>query len=138
MRSASLIDSGPLVALFHRSDRYHKQAIAFLRGYTGRFVTTWPVITETLYLLSSSASTQSNLLEWIERGSLELRDLDMLDLKYIRTRMRKYADVPMDLADASLMAVSERTSIITIASIDSDFSIYRTSKGKYLGNIFPL
>lgn len=52
--------------------------------------------------------------------------------------MRKYSDLPMDLADASLMCISEKMGIERIVSIDSDFSIYKNLKGKFLQNLFKL
>ncbi|TGM42223.1 toxin-antitoxin system, toxin component, PIN family protein [Leptospira levettii] len=77
-------------------------------------------------------------LEWIERGSIKIFDLNIEDLKYIKNRMRKYSDLPMDLADASLMCISEKMGIERIVSIDSDFSIYKNLKGKFLQNLFKL
>lgn len=133
-----LIDSGPLVALFNKGDRFHAKALSFLKGFRDRPITTWPVVAETLYLLAGSVEAQAGFLEWIERGSLQIENLDLLDVRYIRNRMLKYSDIPMDLVDASVMAIAERKSIHAIASIDSYFTIYRTTKGKYLKNMFPL
>jgi predicted nucleic acid-binding protein len=79
---------------------------------------------------------QPDFLEWIERGSIHIFDLSIEDLKYIKNRMKKYSDLPMDLADASLMCISERKGIERIISIDSNFSIYKTLKGKFLNNLF--
>ena len=77
-------------------------------------------------MLSFSIAAQSALLEWIERGGISVENLIPEDLKYIKNRMKKYSDLPMDLADASLMCLAERLSVTAIFSIDSDFSIYRT------------
>ncbi|EMI67880.1 toxin-antitoxin system, toxin component, PIN family [Leptospira interrogans str. FPW1039] len=52
--------------------------------------------------------------------------------------MKKYSDLPMDLADASLMCIAERQGIERIISIDSDFSIYKTLKGKFLQNLLKV
>ncbi len=135
MRNAALIDAGPLIALFDGTDRHHARVLSFMRRYRGRLVTTWPVLTEALHLLDFSHGAQDELLQWLERGGLALLDLDVDDIKYMRQRMAKYADLPMDLADASLMCVAERNALTRIISIDSDFSIYRTLKGKYLSNL---
>ncbi|EPG73400.1 PIN domain protein [Leptospira fainei serovar Hurstbridge str. BUT 6] len=136
MKNVALIDSGPIIALFNSSDNYHKSVFKFLKTFKGSLFTTWPVITEVVYLLSFSISAQSDFLERVERGSLQVLDIPLEDLKYIKNRMQKYSDLPMDLANASLMCIAEREGISNIISIDSDFSIYKTLKGKYLINLY--
>lgn len=131
----ALIDSGPLIALFNSSDKFHFPVREFLQSFSGKLYTTWPVITEALHLLSYSIQAQANLLEWIERGGLQMENLDISDVRYIKDRMVKYSDIPMDMADASVMCIAEKNKITRIISIDSDFSIYRTLNGKYLKNM---
>jgi uncharacterized protein len=135
MKNAALIDSGPILALFNSKDKFHKLTLKFLKSYKGSLISTWPVVTDVIYLLSFSVDAQADFLEWIERGSMVIKDLSIEDLKYIKNRMRKYKDIPMDLADASLMCISEKHAIEKIISIDSDFSIYKTTKGKFLQNL---
>lgn len=130
-----LIDSGPLIALFNPRDSYHNPVIKFMESFRGNLITTWPVITETVHLLSFSIQAQLNFLEWIYRGAIHIENLNTSDIEYMKERMNKYSDLPMDLADASLMCIAERKRIQNIISIDSDFSVYRTLKGKYLKNI---
>ena len=134
-KHAVLVDSGPIVALFNPSDKYHSRVKNFLKGFRQGLVSTWPVLTECLHLLSYSHKSQDALLEWIDRGALNLQDLTLDDLKYVRSRMKKYSDLPMDLADASLMALAEKEGYRKIMSIDADFQIYRTLQGKYLENL---
>ncbi|TGM60108.1 type II toxin-antitoxin system VapC family toxin [Leptospira meyeri] len=138
MKNAALIDSGPIIALFNSKDKFHKPTLKFLKSYTGELISTWPVVTEVVYILSFSVHAQTDFLEWIERGSVQIVDLNLEDLKYIKNRMKKYSDLPMDLADASLMCISEKKGIERIISIDSDFSIYKNLKGKYLQNLFKV
>lgn len=64
-------------------------------------------------------------LEWVARGGLDIEDLVSADLPAMLVLLRKYADLPMDLADASLVVLAERTGRDTIISLDSDFEIYR-------------
>ncbi len=135
MKKEALIDSGPLVALFNASDRWHKKTLTFLKNYQGTLITTWPVITEVVYLLRFSVHAQTDFLEFISRGGLRIAEISTPDLRYITNRMEQYKDRPMDLADASLMCIAERESIDSILSIDSDFSIYRTSGKKQLKNL---
>jgi predicted nucleic acid-binding protein len=131
-----LIDAGPLIALFDRGDKYHLKAISFLETLKRGLITTWPVITETSHMLSFSTKAQANLLEWIERGGLKIYEMEHDHISRLSELTKRYDDVPMDLADASLILVSEVKGIHQIASIDSDFYIYRDIRNKYLENIF--
>jgi uncharacterized protein len=98
--------------------------------------TTWPVITEVSHMLDFSVQAQINLLEWIHRGGLVLFDLDETHIFRIIELCSRYDDVPMDLADASLIVAAENKSITKIASIDTDFYIYRDIRNRYLTNVF--
>ncbi len=131
-----LIDVGPLIALFDKSDQYHDRAIDFIKGFKGFLWTTWPVITEVTHMLDFNTKAQIGFLEWVRRGGLQLVDLDLMDLERIIVFCQKFNDVPLDLADASLMVVAEEKNLKEIASVDSDFYIYRDKKNRYLKNIF--
>lgn len=131
-----LIDAGPLIALFNKRDRYHSKIIDFLKDNEATYWTTWPVITEACHMLDFSIRAQLNLLEWIRRGGLHLVNLSELNIQIIIHFTEKYSDVPMDLADASLVVASELISTEEIVSIDADFYIYRNIRNKYLRNVF--
>ena len=137
MRS-TLIDAGPLIALFDKSDQYHENALAFIKSIDNPLVTTWPVITEVSHMLSFSTQVQINFLTWIDRGGLQVMEIEHSHMFRLIDLCRKYDDVPMDLADATLIIASEITGIKEIASIDSDFYTYRNVRNQYLNNIFPL
>lgn len=130
-----LIDAGPLIALFDRSDRFHAKAVNFIKNYEGGLWTTWPVVTEVSHMLNFSVKAQSAFLEWIRRGGLRLFKLEEGHLDRILELTKKIDDVPMDLADASLIVTSEEKGYSEIASIDSDFYIYRDVRNRYLTNI---
>ena len=132
----TLIDAGPLIALFDKSDQYHKRAVDFIKNFEGSLLTTWPVVTEVSHMLGFSTRTQVNFLKWINRGGLEILELEFYHLLRIVELSEKFMDVPMDLADATLIVASEIRHITEIASIDSDFYIYRNIREKYLTNIF--
>jgi len=120
-----LIDSGPLVALFDASDTYHQPVLEFLRQNRHPLVTTLASITEVLYLLDFSRNAQADFLEWIYRGGIEIYPVEIDAIKRIRQLMLKYADLPMDFADACLVYLAERLKMNTIVTIDRDFTIYR-------------
>lgn len=132
----SLIDTGPLVALFDKDDEFHEAIKEFLKKYEGHLYTTWPVITEVLHMLDFSVKVQINFLEWVKRGALTIKEITVEDIPRIIELSKKYSDVPMDFADASLILVSELENIREIISIDSDFYIYRNLRNEYIKNIF--
>ncbi len=126
MREVICIDTGPLVAFFDSSDRYHKSCIDILKKLSGPLLTTWPVLTEALYLLNFSWKAQDNLWEFLMRGGIEIMGHEKEGLKRCRELMKKYRDLPMDLADASLFVLAESGNIKTIFTLDhKDFMFYR-------------
>ena len=133
---STLVDAGPLIALFDESDSYHTRAVSFLKHSPGLLITTWPVITEVSHMLDFSTKTQINFLKWINRGGLQIFDLEFYHLIRMIELSEKFTDVPMDLADATLIVASEAKGITKIASIDSDFYVYRDIRNKHLKNVF--
>ena len=130
MRSV-VVDSGFLVGLFDESDALHGRCRTFLRDYRGRFLTTEAVVTETLALLS--ATQQFRCLEWLadaaHAGLLAL-DRDPIDFRAVEKLARKYADQPMDYADASVVLLATRTGVREILTADRrDFAVYRLAGG---------
>lgn len=132
----SLIDAGPLIALFNKRDKYHKQIKAFLKEYKGILISSWPVITEVTHMLDFSVQAQVDFLTWVNLGGIILEDISDEGLSRIIELSKKYSDVPMDLADASLVVLSEKLRIKEIISIDSDYYIYRTINKEMIENIF--
>ncbi len=135
MRNTALIDSGPLIALFDRRDRHHSKVLHFLKTYRGKLLTTWPVLTEVSHILDFNLQVQLDFLRWVERGAVEIYTLQEEHLAHIIKMMEKYTDIPMDLADATLMYAAQSERIDKIISIDSDFDIYRTLKNGTLINL---
>ena len=130
-----LVDSGPLIALFDGSDKYHTQVKSYLHTYKGVLVTTWAVLTEVSHMLDFNLNVQLDFLKWVELGGLEVHDIPQYNISDIREMMSKYTNVPMDLADATLMHVAHNEKLKEILSIDSDFDIYRTLKSGFLDNV---
>ncbi len=131
----TIIDSGPLIALFDRSDKYHSKVLDFIKSYKGKLVTSWAVITEVSHMLDFNLQVQIDFLKWCELGGIEVYDISQTEISSIRIMMEKYIDVPMDLADATLMYIANKENIKNIVSIDSDFDIYRTLKKQSLNNL---
>lgn len=124
-----LIDSGPLIALFDASDCYHKRSLEFIQNNTAQLITSLASITETLHILNFSHNAQADFLSWIHAGAVEIEIIDSYALLTIKNMMLKYADLPMDFADACLVFLGDKLHIDCIATIDRDFDVYRL-KGK--------
>lgn len=134
----TLIDAGPLIALFDKSDKYHQRARSTLKQGDVRLTTTWPVITEASHMLDFDVRAQLGLLQWIYRGGVSIHEIDTDGLHRVIALTEKYQDRPMDLADATLVVAAEDTGIREILSIDSDFLIYRTRNKESIVNIFKV
>lgn len=128
-----LVDTGPLVALIHQDDNEHLTCKETFEALNESLGTVWPVLTEAMHLLSFSWQAQAVLWEIIESGAVELLALERGDVERMKALMRKYRDLPMDLADAALVRVAERERIRRIFTLDRrDFQIYRPSRiGKF-------
>jgi len=132
----TLIDAGPLIALFNNKDKYHKKILNFIKNYDGLLTTSWPVLTEVCHMLDFNINAQIDFLKWINLGSLKVENIEQLEIERIIQLSEKYSDVPMDLADASLIVLSEKLKIKEIITIDNEYYIYRTIKKEMIENIF--
>ena len=130
-----LVDAGPLIALFDRSDRHHEKVISFLKAFRGQLLTTWPVITETLHMLDFNVEVQIDFMRWMQLIGIKLVELGHGDWERLIELTEKYADIPMDLADATLIIVSDMLDLKKILTIDSDFYVYRNIRKEYLQNV---
>lgn len=131
MRGPVLVDAGPLVAILHRSDDEHEACVAALGKLRAPLLTTWPPMTEAMYLLEFSRPAQHALLQFVERGAVSVCHLNADDLPAIRKLMDKYEDLPMDFADATLVHLANRENTRAVFTLDRrDFSVYRTQRGR--------
>ena len=134
-----LADTGFFVALIARTDKHHEKAVAAARKHAEEgLITTWPVLTETTHLLQrigGSAIVQQWLAS-IHAGAAQVFDLTPSHLPRVLTLMHKYQDLPMDLADASLVICAEETGDGRIFSTDArDFGAYRWKRHKPFRNL---
>ena len=124
-----LVDTGPLVALMNKRDRHHQQFVEYLKFFQGQLVTTWPVLNEITHHVPTGKAVE--VMALVRDGALEIIDLVNAGRR-IHDLMKKYADRPMDLADASLVWAAEHTGIEQVLTIDSDFAVFRLTNGRRL------
>lgn len=141
MENVAITDAGPLIALFDKSDKYHQKSKRRLEEYRqdirGRLIATWPVVTEVAYLLKEHVHLQAQLdfLKWISLGGLEIFDLQREHLSRIIELQKKYSNLPIDLADATLLIVAETLDINKVFSLDKDFFVYRILSKTHFENL---
>ena len=132
--NAALVDTGPLVALFVRNDPDHARVAAWLRGFRGKLLTTWPVLTEVCHFLRPEVAI--GFLRWVEAGGAAVIEMAPEDLATVIRMMEKYADRPMDLADASLVWLAGRSGVREILTVDTgDFGAFRTPQGRAFNDL---
>ena len=130
------IDSGPLIALFDRDDSHHHRAMEFIKVLTEELVTNYAVVTEVTHLLDFSTRAQTDFLQWVLDGGVTVVDISPDDLRHIIDLVKKYADLPVDFADATLVALCDRLKIGDVASVDKHFAVYRTRDKRAFRNVF--
>lgn len=133
----ALLDTGALVALLDRSEKAHAVCAEALTAFRGVLMTTEPVLTEAMYLLGRASGGQEACLDLVLRGGCVLVPMTRPTLVRCRELLRQYADIPMDLADASLVALAEETEIRDIFTLDlRGFNTYRAD-GRHSFRIHP-
>ena len=132
---STLIDAGPIIALFDRSDQHHKQVLSFMATFDGRLISTWPVLTEVCYMLDFNPETQIDFLDWVIEGGIDVHNLEPWQLNSIRDTLKTYSDLPADFADASLMEAAESKSLKFILTLNKGFSVYKLKNGHFLKNL---
>jgi hypothetical protein len=129
----ALVDTGAVVALVNRADRAHQAAVEWFRRFRGQLLTTDAVVTETAYVLAASPPHRQAALTWFERaraaGLLKVEPVENYEM--LSRIIDRYSNLPCDYADASLIALAERSGVAAIATIDQrDFSVYRLHRRK--------
>jgi predicted nucleic acid-binding protein len=128
----TLTDTGPLVALLNRNDPNHAACVDTAKALpSGPLVTTWPCFTEAMYLIyrAGGYTGQEALWRLVEAGRLVLHEAIAAEVGRMAELMAKYRDLPMDLADASVVAAAEQLGTRRVFTLDRDFHVYRFADG---------
>jgi predicted nucleic acid-binding protein len=127
-----VVDTGPLVAYVDADDPAHADVAACWDGFSGRLATTSAVITEAMHVVSASREGPRTLAELVAASEMDVFDLSAPpELHEAVALMEKYADTPMDFADATLVLLVEALDVRDVLTLDRrGFAAYRTRKGR--------
>ena len=132
-----LVDTGPLVALLVRGEAHHEWAAAVATQLEPPLYTCDAVLVETCHLVTRLSGNPAPVLEMVERGLVRLHFSLHDEFEPVRKLMHRYRDVPMSLADACLVRMSELHTGARIFTLDSDFRIYRRLGRQAIPQIAP-
>jgi predicted nucleic acid-binding protein len=126
MAASVLADTGAILAILDRDDRWHRKCVDALKRIPLPLLTSEAVLTELFHLTDDKPHEVEPAWRFVRSGHLILSPITDADLPFLHALMSRYADRPMDFADATLVHLAQRESLSTIFSIDhDDFETYR-------------
>src|ERR1022692_3219031 len=132
-----LIDTGAILALLDRSDRWYKACREAFRQMRLPLLTSEAVLTELFHLVGDSRTEMEAAWKFVRSGALVLGTIEDAELTHLHGLMSRYGDCPMDFADATLVYLAKRESLSVIFKVDlEDFATYRI-EGKRQFRVFP-
>jgi len=137
MRAKGLIDTGAILALLDRNDRWHRTCVEAFAEFSLPLVTSAAVLAELFHLVGDNRHEVEAAWAFLNSGAVRIAPIDDVDMPTLHSLMKKYHDRPMDFADATLVQLAQRESLQTILTIDfDDFETYRIN-GRKRFRIFP-
>lgn len=137
MPANTLIDTGAILALLDRTDRWHDSCVDAFRQLRLPLVTSQAVLTELFHLVGDARREMEGAWKFVRSGALVLGTIENAELPHVHTLMSRYWDRPMDFADATLVYLAKRESLSAILTVDhADFATYRI-EGKRRFRILP-
>jgi predicted nucleic acid-binding protein len=121
----AIVDTGPLVAFFDRSERHHLWAAERVEELDAPLLVCEPVLTEATYLLARFPKAQDALFGLLQNGALVVGFRLEEHIAALHRLLRKYRDTPMSLADACVVRMAEIHENHSVLTLDSDFTVYR-------------
>ena len=137
MDATGLVDTGAILAMLDPTEQWHAVCVETFQQLRPPLMTSEAVLTELFYFTRRARLNADNVWKFVRSGAITLgliRDEDMSELQFL---MARYADRPMDFADATLVYLARRESLSTIFTVDrADFETYRI-EGKKTFRIVP-
>ena len=132
-----IADTGPLVAYCLRRDQHHAWAVETLAGLAPPVAVCEPVLTEVFWRVDREGGNLKLIWDWLDRKVLMLDFRASEHLADLQRLMRRYADQPMDFADACVVKMSETFSDCRVLTCDADFKVYRRKERLQIPLLFP-
>ena len=133
----NLVDTGPLVALLNDRDRYHQWAVQQMSAFRPPLLTCEAVLTEAFFLLRRHSSGADGLIKLLDRQIVSVAFKLEEEFTNIGKLLRRYSNVPISLADACLVRMSEIYTDCHLFTFDEDFQIYRRNGRQVIPTIRP-
>ncbi len=137
MRARVLVDTGPLVAFVNRHDHFHAWAREQFGAITPPLLTCEAVLTEACFLLGRLRGGAEAVMKLMSAGAVAAPFRLEQEVAPVQKLLRKYANVPISLADACLVRMSELVSESAVLTLDEDFRIYRRHGRQVVATILP-
>ena len=129
MTASGLIDTGAILALLHEDDRWHERCLAAFSAITVPLATSAAVLAEVFHLVGRGHHRISRAWTFVHSGAVTVAPIDDGDMAALQALMMRYADRPMDFADATLVHLAEREALSTVLTVDhADFETYRIGR----------
>ena len=137
MTPATLMDAGPLTALLNPNDQWHLWARQTMRRLPVPLLTTEPVLTEAFHLLRREGGHADEVFALAENGVIRIGLHFEDERACLRELMARYRNVPMSLADATLVRLAGLNDQSRVLTLDADFRIYRRHGRKIIPVLMP-
>jgi predicted nucleic acid-binding protein len=137
MKQNILLDTGPLVAFLNRRDKFHKWAMAQWGQIAPPMLTCEAVVSEACFLLAGTSNGSDSVMRLIQRKIISISFRLDENIQPVRKLLAKYCSVPMSLADACLVRMSELDQSSKVFTLDSDFNLYRRDGRRIIPTIMP-
>jgi predicted nucleic acid-binding protein len=138
VRGNALIDTGAILAILDRTDRWHRACVDAFQQLRLPLLTSEAVLTELFHLVGDSRAEMEAAWSLVRTGAIALATIEDSELTHLRTLMSRYWDRPMDFADATLVYLAKRESLSTILTVDhADFDTYRI-EGRRRFRVLPV
>jgi uncharacterized protein len=132
-----VVDTGPLVAFLVETDSHHAWAVERFHELPAPFLSCEPVLTETFYLVSRLHSGRRRFFELLSSGLLNVEFAVLAEREALRKLIHKYADLPMSLADACVVRITEQIEDAVVFTTDNHFRAYRKNARQLIPLVIP-
>jgi uncharacterized protein len=137
MAANALIDTGAILALLDRTDRWHQPCVDAFQQLQLPLITSEAVLTELFHLVGGNRRETEAAWKFLRSGAVALMAMEDSELPDVHALMSRYWDPPMDFADATLVHLAKRESLATVFTVDYlDFETYRI-EGKRRFRVVP-